>query len=143
MNYRMKMTAEQVRAVSEWAAHGDGFADVLLDDGDDDRIIVGQGDERATFNTDGVQCCERCGALDGEELQGGACYSCGLGHEDDPEATAGACIRCGTEDVGRWSGENRSNVCDDCMRDDEFPVTPENDLDRRPTDDPRYTRGAH
>ena len=88
MQYRMKMSAEQAKAIAEWSANGDGFADVLLDEGDDDRIVVGQGDERATFNTDGVQCCERCGALDGEELQGGACYSCGLGHEDDPEAAS-------------------------------------------------------
>jgi hypothetical protein len=87
MNYRMSLTGEQVKAVAEWAANGDGFAGVLLDDADDDRIVVGQGDERATFNVDGDRCCERCGALEGEELQGDVCYSCGLGHEDDPEST--------------------------------------------------------
>jgi hypothetical protein len=88
MQYQTKMTAEQLKAAAEWASGGDGFADVLFDTGDDDRIVVGQGDERVTFNMDGAQCCERCGALDGEELQGGACYSCGLGHEDDPEAAS-------------------------------------------------------
>jgi hypothetical protein len=84
MNYRVKMSAEQLRAVAEWAARGDGFADILLDDGDDDRILVGQGDERAAFNTEGARCCEQCGALDGEELVGDCCYSCGLGCEPEP-----------------------------------------------------------
>jgi hypothetical protein len=79
MNYRLKMSAEQLKAVAEWSSVGDGFADVLLDDADDDRVIVGQGDERATFNVDGNRCCEECGALDGEELQGDCCYSCGNG----------------------------------------------------------------
>lgn len=79
MNYRMKLTGEQVKAIAGWAADGDGFADVLLDDADDDRIVVGQGDERATFNMDGNRCCEECGALD---LQGDCCYSCGNGCDD-------------------------------------------------------------
>lgn len=163
MNYRIKMTAEQVRAVAEWAARG--FADVLLDDADDDRIVAGQGDERVTFNTDGVECCERCGALDGEELQGGACYSCGLGHEDDPEAMApgrcehgaliGFCTAgCGsrpTEPTGdRIAREGRQHLeaardidYDPAAEDDDGVPLFSNETAGRPTDDPRYQRGAH
>jgi hypothetical protein len=93
MQYDLKLTPAQVEALAEWTAkgaedQGDGyFADVLLVS-KGDNVVAGQGDERAAFNADGELCCERCGALDGEELQGGACYSCGLGH--DP-----GCYYCG------------------------------------------------
>jgi hypothetical protein len=127
--YDIEVTAEQLRAAAEWAEVGGTPVQLCVDDS---MLIAGQGDEKMAWDTGGEKGSDEYVAL----------------APLDPSPTATRAGEPLGERIARMGRELIDPDYDPAAEDEDgVPIFSEETraeaAGARPTDDPRYQRGAH